>query len=63
MTQINKYSLTIGTQIDSYYGSGEYCSLLTVTKMSDKTCVTNGHRRESWNTINTMIESGLYKIK
>jgi hypothetical protein len=62
--QYNKYGLKVGTIIDVYYSNGSCANTATVTRMNEKSCwLSNyGGHRESWNTINTNIDSGIYKI-
>lgn len=62
--QINKYNLRVGSKLDIYYGNGDFNGRATVTKISEKSCYLSnyGGHRESWNTVNTNIEKGIYKL-
>ena len=62
--QINKNKLQVGSKLDVYYGNGSYNCQATVTKVSESSCYLSncGGHRESWNTVNTNIEKGIYKI-
>jgi len=62
--QINKNNLQVGSKLNVYYGNGNFNCHATVTKISERSCYLSnyGGHRESWNTVNTNIEKGIYKI-
>ena len=72
MKQENLYGLKIGDKIDSYYGNGSFSGRLVISRITDSSCFwkfekyigTSYERenRESWNTVNTSIKEGLYKL-
>lgn len=55
--------LTVGQEIDSYYGNGSFIKTMTITRMNEKSVWFDGHWRESRNTVQTKIQAGLYKVK
>ena len=61
MIQINKFNLTIGDKMDSFYGNGSKIGTQIVTRITDSSCFF-GEQRESWNTVNTHIKNGIYKL-
>jgi hypothetical protein len=68
MIQINEYNLKVGDEINVFYSNGEYCGEIKVTRITENSCFfshshnSNREYRESWNTINTLIKNGSYKL-
>lgn len=62
--QINKFNLKVGSKINCYYGNGQFNTYAEVSRITESSCFLEKHglQRESWNTVNTKIETGLYKI-
>ena len=64
-TNTMKATLKIGQKIESYFGNGSFIGIKTVTRVSESSCWISSKNctyRESWNTVNNMIEKGLYKL-
>ena len=62
MKATNEFNLTVGTKIDCYYSNGTLAGGSEITRVEEKSCYM-GSRRETWNTVNTMIKKGFYVIK
>lgn len=53
MIQVNEFNLKVGDRI-IFTNRFNWRFDKVVTKVSEKSCYTNGHR-ESWNTVNSLI--------